>query len=78
MLHHLLITPIQRIPRYNLLLSDLVKQTEDSHPDYTNLTAALQETLKVAEHLNERVRASEMDRNIAELSERMEIAVSRF
>ena len=33
-----LILPVQRIPRYNMLLRDLVKQTEESHPDYENLS----------------------------------------
>jgi hypothetical protein len=29
-----LIMPIQRIPRYRLLLEDLVKNTPESHPDH--------------------------------------------
>ncbi len=32
----LLITPVQRIPRYNLLLQDLIKNTSKDHPDYGN------------------------------------------
>jgi hypothetical protein len=36
----LLITPIQRIPRYNLLLRDLIKSTWEDHPDFESLTAA--------------------------------------
>ena len=32
-----LILPVQRIPRYNLLLRDLLKQTDENHPDYATL-----------------------------------------
>jgi hypothetical protein len=37
----LLITPVQRIPRYNLLLQDLVRRTWPDHPDFPKLTQAL-------------------------------------
>ena len=35
-----LITPVQRVPRYRLMLADLVKATEKSHPDYKLLSKA--------------------------------------
>jgi hypothetical protein len=35
-----LILPVQRIPRYQMLLSDLVKHTSPEHPDYHNLLTA--------------------------------------
>ncbi|KAI8099002.1 Dbl homology domain-containing protein [Halteromyces radiatus] len=38
--HDYLIIPIQRITRYGLLLSDLQKHTEQSHPDYHHITRA--------------------------------------
>jgi len=37
----LLIQPIQRIPRYEMLLSDLVKNTWENHPDMESLQKAL-------------------------------------
>lgn len=37
----LLITPVQRIPRYVLLLKDLLKSTSPQHPDYNNLLRAV-------------------------------------
>ncbi len=49
-LEALLITPIQRIPRYNLLLKDLIKHTSDTHPDYQNLKASLALMQEVADH----------------------------
>ena len=36
-LKSMLIMPIQRIPRYKMLLDDLKKHTPQNHPDYQNL-----------------------------------------
>lgn len=36
----LLITPIQRLPRYQLLIEDLWKHTMPDHPDFNDLAAA--------------------------------------
>ena len=36
-----LIEPVQRIPRYCLLLSELLKYTDKSHADYENLVYSL-------------------------------------
>jgi len=47
-----LILPIQRIPRYRLLLQDLIKHTEKDHPDYAGLNKALEDIMTVADHLN--------------------------
>ena len=72
-LHHLLIMPIQRIPRYNMLLGDIIKNTDESHPDYKNLISALESTKKVANHLNESVREYEAEKSMMDLAERMDI-----
>lgn len=40
-LEHLLIMPIQRIPRYTLLLGELLKSTQPNHPDYEDLKKAI-------------------------------------
>lgn len=37
-----LITPVQRLPRYILLLQDLRKNMMRSHPDFFDITKALQ------------------------------------
>src|SRR5690606_8163099 len=39
---NLLILPIQRVPRYELLLTELIKHTEESHQDFTNLKKSLE------------------------------------
>ncbi|GAM24874.1 hypothetical protein SAMD00019534_080490 [Acytostelium subglobosum LB1] len=55
----LLIMPIQRIPRYVMLLQDLVKFTNESHADYENLSVALKKMKDVAEYVNEKKREAE-------------------
>ena len=47
-----LILPIQRIPRYRLLLQDLIKHSGPEHPDYKGLKLALEKICEVADHLN--------------------------
>ncbi|KAL0483141.1 hypothetical protein AKO1_014817 [Acrasis kona] len=47
-----LILPIQRIPRYQLLLRDLIHHTEPYHPDYADLISAEEKIREVAVHLN--------------------------
>lgn len=47
-----LILPIQRVPRYRLLLEDLIKHTPDHHPDKAGLQEALEKIKDVASHLN--------------------------
>ncbi len=37
----MLVTPVQRIPRYVLMLKDLLKHTSPQHPDYNNLLKAV-------------------------------------
>lgn len=39
-LESLLITPIQRLSRYNIMLNDLINTTNSEHPDYENLVKA--------------------------------------
>jgi len=53
-LSSLLITPVQRIPRYELLLKELINCTWETHPDYTNLEKALQTIKGVASTINEK------------------------
>ena len=48
-----LILPVQRVTRYVMLLGDLVRHTEESHPDYQNLQAALVVIRKLSADVNE-------------------------
>jgi len=51
-LENLLITPVQRIPRYNLLLRDLLAKTPEDHPDYRNLIDAMAAFENVTQYLD--------------------------
>ena len=67
-----LIQPIQRIPRYVLLLSDLLKFTEPSHPDYPLLEEALAKVQKIAKDINETKREDENMRKIVAIQRSIE------
>jgi len=54
-----LIMPVQRVPRYYLLLQDLVKHTWLDHPDYEPLKKAAEKMKDIAAYLNEKKREGE-------------------
>ncbi|KAI9138179.1 Dbl homology domain-containing protein [Paraphysoderma sedebokerense] len=66
-----LILPIQRIPRYRLLLQDLLDHTKESHPDYGNLVRALEEVEKRAKEINESKRNHDLAHKIVQIQSRI-------
>lgn len=58
------IMPVQRIPRYEMLIKELFKYTHKTHPDYANLENALSKIQAVASKINESKRVAE---NLAKL-----------
>jgi len=66
-LDSLLLMPIQRVPRYELILKELVKRTSEGHPDYENLKEALSKAQKTAEALNEHLRQIENETKVIEV-----------
>ena len=58
-LNALLITPIQRVPRYKMLLENLLWKTQDDHADFTKLQEAVDQISNVALHINENIRQHE-------------------
>ena len=54
-LESFLIMPIQRIPRYKLLVEQLLKHTCSSSRDYQALSAAISQIKKVTAHINDEV-----------------------
>ncbi|KAJ3120857.1 hypothetical protein HK098_004194 [Nowakowskiella sp. JEL0407] len=58
-LQSFLILPVQRLPRYKLLLDELLSATPDNHPDYEDLRVAAEEVKKRVLECNEKKRASE-------------------
>lgn len=55
----LLIQPIQRIPRYILLLNELERKTPDNHPDKDNLQRASEEFDRVLTYLDKDITSHE-------------------
>jgi hypothetical protein len=58
-LAELLITPVQRIPRIILLVQDLLKHTDPTHPDHCQLEGAVESLKNVMNHINEDKRKTE-------------------
>ena len=54
-----LVTPVQRIPRYRMLLEQILKFTPESHEDYVNLSISLTNIIDVATANNEAIRQRE-------------------
>ena len=61
--------PVQRIPRYNMLLRDLVKHTWEDHMDYTALTQAVARVEDIAGFLNDKKREAENVATMLELEQ---------
>lgn len=64
------IMPVQRLPRYVLLIRDLLKKTPVEHPDYKALEVAAVEMGKAADTLNENIRKAESQVHLFEILER--------
>ncbi|KAI8319398.1 hypothetical protein GQ54DRAFT_299373 [Martensiomyces pterosporus] len=62
-----LLLPVQRIPRYKLLLEDLLKHTPAGHVDRQNISDALRTIEDVAAFVNENVQEHEMTLSIIEI-----------
>ena len=59
-----LIMPIQRIPRYLLLVKELLKNTPEDHPDFVSLAEAQQGIDDAANHMNVAIKQREYDASI--------------
>lgn len=53
-----LLTPVQRIPRYILLLKQLLKYTDESHPDFHHVNICLDRLKDFLERLNDSIEHS--------------------
>ena len=54
-----LVEPVQRIPRYRMLMEQILKFTPEDHIDYEDLKASLAKVSEVAAHNNEAIRHRE-------------------
>lgn len=64
-----LIQPVQRIPRYKLLLAEMLKHTPEDRPDHNKLNEALKNISKVATTINDAVTQQEQRMKVIELQE---------
>ena len=65
-----LIMPVQRVPRYKMLLQELLKRTPEGHRDLDSLPSAVAEVDKAAHKINETIRAREEKQKVVALSTR--------
>ncbi|GAA5930759.1 uncharacterized protein JCM15063_002450 [Sporobolomyces koalae] len=68
----LLIKPVQRICKYPLLLSTLLKNTPITNPYYDELKAGLESIMRVTDRVNEEKRRKENLQAVEELGRRVE------
>jgi hypothetical protein len=74
-----LIMPVQRIPRYVLLVTELIKNTILSHPDYTKLQSAVEGLKALADFINASKAESENSTKITAMrSKIVDIAPADF
>eukprot|EP00727_Mastigamoeba_balamuthi_P003006 m51a1_g12702 putative pleckstrin domain-containing protein (546) ;mRNA; f:1-2039 len=69
-LESLLIVPVQRIPRYVLLLQELVKTTPPSHRDTPLLNEAISFIKDLADYINEKKRVYENQNKLESIQKR--------
>lgn len=76
-LNALLITPVQRIPRYKLLLEDVIKNTPDAHSDKRSLREALAQIDAVAWHINDQLREHDNALKMIDIQKSLQGRVSK-
>ncbi|XP_039306911.1 putative protein tag-52 isoform X2 [Solenopsis invicta] len=66
-LSSLLITPVQRVPRYQLLVKEVLQHTPYGHREYRHLQACLVEIEKSAKHINTLIAQNEETQKLLNL-----------
>lgn len=66
-----LIMPVQRIPRYVLLLRELKKNTPEEHQHYEELGEAIEKVQEIASHINESKRKVENMSTLLRIQEKI-------
>jgi len=62
-----LILPVQRLPRYEMLLKEILKYTEEDDVDWPNLQAALEKVKETNDFVNEKKKEDQTRRKIADI-----------
>eukprot|EP00485_Elphidium_margaritaceum_P005066 CAMPEP_0202693594 /NCGR_PEP_ID=MMETSP1385-20130828/7656_1 /ASSEMBLY_ACC=CAM_ASM_000861 /TAXON_ID=933848 /ORGANISM="Elphidium margaritaceum" /LENGTH=639 /DNA_ID=CAMNT_0049349291 /DNA_START=43 /DNA_END=1959 /DNA_ORIENTATION=+ len=71
-----LILPIQRIPRYELCLKEIIKLTPSGHADLDNLQTCYEAICAVNQSINEQVREFEAREKVRSIEQRFEDKIS--
>ncbi|KAJ1962063.1 hypothetical protein GGI12_002869 [Dipsacomyces acuminosporus] len=66
-----LLTPVQRLPRYRMLLTDLLSNTPHDHPDHEPLYKALKELNKTIHEVNEKKRMFENQTRLRRIQDKV-------
>ncbi|KAG0246327.1 hypothetical protein BGX31_002938 [Mortierella sp. GBA43] len=66
-----LMLPVQRIPRYKMLLESLLRHTPEDHPDHRKLQTAFKSMEQTATFVNETIRQHEMFVEMVELQSKI-------
>lgn len=77
-LQSLLVLPIQRIPRYIMLIQQLLNFTTKDHPDYKGLEKFFVEMKKFADDINEKIREKEARAKVTFIESKMHGRPSNF
>eukprot|EP01084_Bolivina_argentea_P276924 472621_1 len=75
-LQSLLILPIQRLPRYRLCLTEIVKNTENNHPDLIDLRRALELVEETTTLINQRMKEFEARQAVRAIEKRFNSVVN--
>jgi hypothetical protein len=65
------IMPVQRIPRYALLMNELLKNTPDTHSDYQFIKQALALFQEIAGYINDRKKNYDSQEKVALIQQRL-------
>ncbi|ELP84918.1 rhogef domain containing protein, partial [Entamoeba invadens IP1] len=68
-----LITPVQRLPRYKLLLEDLINHTPEDHLDLKRLKKALEKVKEINVNINKSVDVTSRQVKLVELAKKLKI-----
>eukprot|EP01130_Rhizamoeba_saxonica_P008502 TRINITY_DN3443_c0_g1_i1.p1 TRINITY_DN3443_c0_g1~~TRINITY_DN3443_c0_g1_i1.p1 ORF type:complete len:252 (-),score=36.31 TRINITY_DN3443_c0_g1_i1:743-1498(-) len=66
-----LIMPIQRLPRYRMLLEDMIKHTPEDHPDYFELQNGLEQLMIVADSVNQAIVEAEEKHKLYQIAKKL-------
>ncbi|XP_076877587.1 uncharacterized protein LOC143526804 [Brachyhypopomus gauderio] len=68
---HYMLKPVQRLPQYQLLLSDYLKNLNENSPDYRDTQAALNIVKEVANHANETMKQGDNFQKLIQVQYRL-------